>query len=64
MAGKGGIFHLSNGYSVGSFVTPLGCKFTFKAELMAVVVAVRYAIQFNCNLLWIESDSVNIVRLI
>ena len=29
--GAGGIFRISNGYSVGSFIVPLGSKFSFKA---------------------------------
>ena len=47
MAGAGGIFRLSNGYSVGSFASPLSCKFACEAELWAVLITVKHAVQFN-----------------
>ena len=60
----GGIFRISNGYSVGSFTVLLGSKFSFEAELMAAIIALRYAITVYYSPLWIESDLAFMIRLI
>ena len=64
LGGAGGIFRISNGFSVGAFAIPLGSCFAFDAELHDVMVAVRFAVRYNFSPLWIESDSTTIIKLI
>lgn len=63
-SGVGGIFQNSYGSAVGSFAIPLGVRFAFKAEMMAIMTAVRLALQHHFTPLWIESDSTFVVHLV
>lgn len=64
LAGYGGVFCSHRGFFKGGFTSPLSIAFAFKAELMDVIKAIDYALQFNWTSIWLESDSTYVIHLL
>ena len=63
-AGYGGIFDAYRGFCNGCFAKPLGILHAFEAELMGVITAIEFAIQFNWTQHWFECDAMYVVDLL
>ena len=63
-AGCGGVFRSHRGFFKGGFASPIGMAFAFEAELLAVIKAIDYALQYNWTFIWLESDSSYVVHLL
>ncbi|KAK3204394.1 hypothetical protein Dsin_018440 [Dipteronia sinensis] len=52
------------GWIKACFAVPLGQVFAFEAELLAASLAINYAWNFGCHMIWLESDSSYVVQLL
>ncbi|KAF7844986.1 putative ribonuclease H-like domain-containing protein [Senna tora] len=60
----GGIIRDQNGNWIKGFLGFIGHGTALKAELWAISVGIKLAITLNCNLLWIETDSLLVLNLL
>ena len=64
LTSAGGIFRVHDGYAIASFAIPLGPNFAHEVELLAVIFAIEKAWSMRLSLVWFESDSLYVVRLL
>ncbi|KAL8527593.1 hypothetical protein ACS0TY_005447 [Phlomoides rotata] len=57
-----GIFHNCKGFFVAAFTEAFGWGFPLEAELVATLLVIRHAHKNGWLNLWIESDSILVVR--
>ena len=63
-AATGGLCRDFTGSAIFSFASPVGVRFAFEAELLAVSLAVDKAFQLKLSPVWIESDSFYVIKLL
>ena len=63
-AAAGGLCRDFTSSVIFSFASPVGVRFAFEAELLAVSLAVDKAFQLKLSPVWIESDSSYVIKLL
>ena len=63
-AAAGSLCRDFTGSAIFSFASPIGVRFAFEAELLAVSLAVDKAFQLKLSPVWIESDSSYVIKLL
>ncbi|EEF28490.1 conserved hypothetical protein [Ricinus communis] len=64
LSGAGGVFQNHESKAIASSINSLGISFAFEAKLVVVIFVVSKVLSFDLTPIWIECDSLYVVRLL